>query len=109
MQATSYAAQCPQNNDASYTFMPANQTFSSEDCLFLNVYSPRNMSSPLPVFVWIHGGVSAHYAQAVHDVKLSVLQGYGAGNGRVDFQPLITANNNGFVAVAIQYRVSLVV
>ncbi|XP_005098834.3 acetylcholinesterase [Aplysia californica] len=30
----------------------------SEDCLFLNVFSPtqRNSQTPLPVMVWIHGG-----------------------------------------------------
>lgn len=42
----------------------------------------------LPVLVWIHGG------------------GYGAGNGRQDMSEIINANSNGFVAVAIQYRVS---
>ena len=31
---------------------------TSEDCLYLNVYRPKNMSSlePLPVMVWIYGG-----------------------------------------------------
>jgi carboxylesterase type B len=38
------------------------------------------------VLVWIHGG------------------GYGAGSGRQDFSDILTANNNSFVAVAIQYR-----
>ena len=28
----------------------------SEDCLFLNVWAPRESSEPLPVMVWIHGG-----------------------------------------------------
>lgn len=28
----------------------------NEDCLFLNVYKPREIKSPLPVMVWIHGG-----------------------------------------------------
>jgi len=30
-----------------------------------------------------------------------------AGNGRQDLTTIINANNNGFVGVAIQYRVSL--
>ena len=54
----------------------------------LNVYAPANASS-LPVLVWIHGG------------------GYGAGNGREDLSPIINANHNNFVGVAIQYRVRI--
>lgn len=36
----------------------ANEAESSEDCLYLNVWTPRNRSSnvPLPVMLWIHGG-----------------------------------------------------
>ena len=44
----------------------ADQTYSQEDCLYLNIYSPYNSymksvkqndaSSRLPIFVWIHGG-----------------------------------------------------
>lgn len=33
-----------------------NRAQSSEDCLFLNVYSPDPAGSGLPVMVWIHGG-----------------------------------------------------
>jgi carboxylesterase type B len=53
------------------------------------VYAPANASN-LPVLVWIHGG------------------GYGSGNGQEDLRPIIIANNNGFVGVSVQYRVSLV-
>lgn len=28
----------------------------SEDCLYLNIWSPADRSEPLPVMVWIHGG-----------------------------------------------------
>ncbi|XP_068237480.1 venom carboxylesterase-6-like isoform X2 [Palaemon carinicauda] len=31
-------------------------TVGNEDCLYLNVYTPRPFSSDLPVMVWIHGG-----------------------------------------------------
>jgi carboxylesterase type B len=57
----------------------------SEDCLFLNVYAPRNATN-LPVLVYIHGG------------------GYGEGNGRLDMASIINTNNNGFIVVGIQYR-----
>lgn len=52
----------------------------------MNVQVPANASGPLPVLVWIHGG------------------GYGAGNGRLDFAPIINANNDSFIGVSIQYR-----
>ena len=47
---------CPQGPDASTRINTVNQTGASEDCLFLNVYSPSNATGPLPVLVWIHGG-----------------------------------------------------
>jgi carboxylesterase type B len=63
-------------------FIPGN-----EDCLFLNVYAPPNAKN-LPVIVWIHGG------------------GYGYGDGTQDMTEIINANEKGFIAVTIQYRVS---
>jgi carboxylesterase type B len=65
----------------------ATYTPADEDCLFLNVYAPPN-ATELPVLVWIHGG------------------GYGLGDGTQDMSEIINANNQGFVAVTIQYRVS---
>ncbi|KAK0610973.1 carboxylesterase [Immersiella caudata] len=72
-------------------FSPASVNFETnilgnEDCLFLNVYSPKN-ASKLPVVVWIHGG------------------GYGLGSANsFDFNYIGQTVDNGFVAVAIQYR-----
>ncbi|KAK0355118.1 hypothetical protein LTR59_001845 [Friedmanniomyces endolithicus] len=85
--ATAYAPTCPQSGDSAYgTVQPANQSLASEDCLFLNIWTPSNATGPLPVFVWIHGG------------------GYGAGSGRQDLTAFINTNDNAFVGVAIQYR-----
>lgn len=57
--------------------------------MFLNVYAPpKSGSVKLPVLVYIHGG------------------GYGFGDGNQDISELINANEKGFVAVSIQYRVS---
>jgi len=87
--ATAFQAQCPQNPPAvgtEITPSAAAALFSTEDCLFLNVYAPANASN-LPVLVWIHGG------------------GYGAGNGQQNLTAIINANNNSFVGVSIQYRV----
>lgn len=86
INASSYAPICPQSLDVSTTIQPTNETGASEDCLFLNVWSPSNATSPLPVLVWIHGG------------------GYGAGSGRQDLTTIINTNGNSFVGVTIQYR-----
>jgi para-nitrobenzyl esterase len=37
----------------------------SEDCLFLNVWTPQKRTTPLPVMVWIHGGFSNWGAASV--------------------------------------------
>jgi carboxylesterase type B len=54
------------------------------------VYAPRRKEqAKLPVLVWVHGG------------------GYGFGNGQQDMTEIINDNGNSFIAVSIQYRVSL--
>ncbi|KAH8662901.1 carboxylesterase type B [Tricladium varicosporioides] len=86
IQAKTYGSQCPQSPDnIGNITAELNQAPGSEDCLFLNLYTPQSASN-LPVLVWIHGG------------------GYGAGNGKVDFSSILNTNNNSFVAVSIQYR-----
>ena len=51
--ATEFGPRCVQGG-----FAPgANQQMSSEDCLYLNVYTPaRAQDELLPVMMWIHGG-----------------------------------------------------
>ena len=86
IQADEYGPICFQSADSPGTFIAANQTGASEDCLVLNIWSPSNATGPLPVLVWIHGG------------------GNGVGNGQQDLSTIIGANNNNFVGVSIQYR-----
>ncbi|KGL90348.1 Fatty acyl-CoA hydrolase precursor, medium chain, partial [Charadrius vociferus] len=61
--ATSYPPLCPQDlsllKTAEKNFKEKHLAFrTSEDCLYLNVYSPAgsNKKDKLPVMVWIHGG-----------------------------------------------------
>ena len=87
--ATYYRARCMQGNV--FDDMIFQDSGPSEDCLYLNVYTPAgaNAKSKLPVMFWIHGG------------------GYSAGstselrhNG--DFLP-----TKGVVLVTINYRLAV--
>jgi len=49
--AVSYAPHCPQPSS------PFGRASTSEDCLYLNVFTPaENNARNLPVMVWVHGG-----------------------------------------------------
>lgn len=65
-------------------------TTTVPDAKFDQVFAPAasDAKSMLPVLVWIHGGA------------------YGQGSGSLDLTALITNNNNSFIGVTLQYRVS---
>ncbi|KFP33723.1 Carboxylesterase 5A, partial [Colius striatus] len=93
--ATSYPPLCPQDLSmlkiAEKNFKEKHPQFrTSEDCLYLNVYSPAgsNKEDKLPVMVWIHGG--------------SFVFG---GASRYDGSALSAYEN--IVVVIIQYRLGL--
>ncbi|KAL4268510.1 Carboxylic ester hydrolase [Pleurotus pulmonarius] len=75
---------------------PPDTSSVSEDCLFLNVFTPSNVlkgrgpKAKLPVIVWIHGGGYALSSAATFD-----------GTN------LIQESNYGVVVVAIQYRLGI--
>jgi carboxylesterase 2 len=83
LQATGFKPGCPQMND---TYSATNM---SEDCLYLNVFSPNiSTSANLPVMVFIHGG------------------GYVLGAASQYSPKGISKNlaSRGVVVVTIQYR-----
>jgi acetyl esterase/lipase len=51
LDAIKYGASCPQPENSFTGDEPQN-----EDCLFLNIWSPRPDDKKRPVMVWIHGG-----------------------------------------------------
>lgn len=64
VDATEYGANCLQPRN---TWSTMRGPFD-EDCLFLNVFSPKNASEPLPVSVFIHGGGFSYGGS--HDTEL---------------------------------------
>ena len=62
----------------------------SEDCLYMNIWSPITNESSLPVMVWIHGGMFTIGSVGVDEYDGSVLASFG-----------------GVIVVSIQYRLGL--
>jgi para-nitrobenzyl esterase len=52
LRATVRPSACPQTASPD----PAGLASNTEDCLYLNVWSPRPAGQPRPVIVWFHGG-----------------------------------------------------
>ena len=61
----------------------------SEDCLYLNVWTPAKRSKPLPVFVWIHGGA------------------FTGGSGSLSVHNGANLASQGAVIVTINYRLGV--
>ena len=62
----------------------------SEDCLYLNVFAPAEVTKPLPVMFWVHGGgnVGGHNASPTYDGRL-------------------LAERHGVVVVTVNYRLGM--
>ncbi len=84
--ATAFGAECPQTQyePGSVYIRPLQK--QSEDCLFLNVWTPAKAGDRLPVMVWIHGG--------------ALTRGSGISDAR-DGVPLA---KKGVVLVTLNYR-----
>ncbi len=81
LECREYAPICPQQR----TRLTTQEAEQSEDCLYLNVFTPaRSTADRLPVFVYIHGGAMV------------------IGSSRIDLSYFARENN--VVAVSIAYR-----
>jgi para-nitrobenzyl esterase len=47
----------------------------SEDCLYLNIFRPKDADTNLPVFVWIHGGGNVFGQASIYNASLLASQG----------------------------------
>ncbi|KAF0158482.1 MAG: carboxylesterase type B [Syntrophaceae bacterium] len=56
LQADKFCQICPQYIDHDRNPATAQVVLGNEDCLYLNIWSPKNATGKLPVFFWIHGG-----------------------------------------------------
>ena len=54
--ATSFGNACLQRPKPHNSIMFFGDEPSGEDCLYLNIWAPKQARQPLPVLVWIHGG-----------------------------------------------------
>ena len=86
MDASTFGAECPQYN-------ASGEVVGDEDCLTLNVSTPRESATLAPVFVWIHGGA--------HEQGSSVRT---LPDGRPLYDGRSLSEEYGLVVVSINYR-----
>jgi len=86
---TAYGSECPQTQypDGSVYIRPLQP--QSEDCLFVNVWTPVGVEEPLPVLVWVHGGALTR------------------GSGTSDVRSGIPLASKGIVVVSFNYRLGV--
>lgn len=87
--ATQFAPSCVQlpYDENSFFYRPNYPT--SEDCLYLNVWSPLDADKPLPVMVWIYGGALTR------------------GSSSIDTYDGTALAKKGVVVVTINYRLGI--
>lgn len=87
--ALEYGPSCPQHNVLERLY-GAKLGPTSEDCLYLNVWTPaKRTDERLPVMVWIHGG------------------GYTAGSGSSPYYEGANLARRGVVVVTFNYRLGI--
>lgn len=74
LEASSYAASCPQHFPHwAKWMMRQTVTNYSEDCLYLNIWSPSSSCEGRPVLFWLHGGGFQFGAGSLQETNGSVL------------------------------------
>jgi para-nitrobenzyl esterase len=66
-------------------WFPQGAPIGSEDCLYLNIFRPKDADTNLPVFVWIHGGGNVFGEANIYNASL-------------------LASKENMIVVVIQYR-----
>jgi para-nitrobenzyl esterase len=73
--ATGFGASAPQPPPMPGSFLTAGELRTDEDCLFLNVYTPKADDGRRPVMVWIHGGAYVLGSGDMYDGRSLVRRG----------------------------------
>lgn len=73
LKADKFCRVCPQYIDHDGNPATPNIIIGDEDCLYLNIWRPRNKEAALPVFFWIHGGGNSIQWPLVSDTDASNL------------------------------------
>ncbi|WP_085523712.1 carboxylesterase/lipase family protein [Tuberibacillus sp. Marseille-P3662] len=89
-EATEFGPAAPQTSRQIMAFLGDDPEHTSEDCLYLNVWSPGADNKKRPVMVWIHGG--------------SFTNGSGSGDG---YDGISFASLGDVVVVTINYRLGI--
>jgi para-nitrobenzyl esterase len=99
-EASQFGGRCAQNGSS--TNMTQGST--SEDCLYLNVWTPDPSASKLPVMVWIHGG--GNFGGSAADPLPGFIGGPNASDGGF-FYDGASLSKNGVVVVSLNYRLGI--
>lgn len=91
---TSFAEACPQNASSQGV------ASTNEDCLYLNVWSPKVPPTNAPVMVWIHGG--GNFAGSAGD-KVPAL-GVAPAQQPLWYDGQFLAARHGVIVVSLNYR-----
>ena len=73
-QSTSKFTPATQPNMSTLWYPLTTTPIGSEDCLYLNIFAPKNSAKNLPVLVWIHGGANVFGQASIYNASLLASQ-----------------------------------